>query len=264
MAEDVPPQDPNEKDPTTKKPDGMDPTNQNPVEGGSQDDAPGKSDRNPPDDIRKDFLDEVSLATSVALAAKKSEYQPALLAAGLEADQVSLLEAIIADARSLISSTTGKKTATKTSTLTESDCREALVVLVGKVRSLAKRKYPRGNPRRKDYHIGDAINKSRAKLEQVAHNVHSHASDDPLLKVPAALLASLKATSDQYTLLKGEHSGKRSAASEERQKLLAKMKQVADARRGVQYVADAAWPAREKVHAPIRREFKLSPDRGQV
>ncbi len=90
MAEDVPPQDPNEKDPTTKKPDGTDPTNKNPVEGESQDDAPDKSDRNPPDDIRKDFLDEVSLAASVALAAKKSEYQPALLAAGLEADQVSL------------------------------------------------------------------------------------------------------------------------------------------------------------------------------
>lgn len=42
------------------------------------------------------------------------------------------------------------------------------------------------------------------------------------------------------------------------------IKEVTTARRGIQSVADATWPALEKVHGPIRKEFKIPLDRRLV
>jgi hypothetical protein len=52
-----------------------------------------------------------------------------------------------------------------------------------------------------------------------------------------------------------------SGASTARAGYEAKVKEVARLRREIQYAVDALWPAKKKANAPIRVEFKLSPDR---
>ena len=56
-------------------------------------------------------------------------------------------------------------------------------------------------------------------------------------------------------------SGDQSGATTSRSQLEAKVKEVADKRRQLQYAADAAWPATKKVNAGVLTEFKIPPNR---
>jgi len=226
--------------------------------------APPAGAERDPDDIRKDFLFELSVSSDVAAAAKKPEYMQKLLDEGLVPAEIPALASRVESARGLITSATSKKTDTRQTIKSEAAARRTLLVLLGQVRSLAKAAYRRGSPRRVDYRIGKPIDKSRAQLIQSAHAILSNAKSDPSLKASAALLAKLEQAQAVYLALQSEQSDKRSEASGERQRLEREMKALAEARRGIQYFADAAWPAREKEHGPIRREFRLHPNRGLV
>ena len=164
----------------------------------------------------------------------------------------------------MVTSAGGKNTKKKSATLDEDQLRESLVVLVGKVQALAKSKYERGHPRRDDYHIGEAFEKSRSKLEQASLNVLTHAKADTKLKIAPALITRLEEARTAYLGAQSDQSGKKTEASNARGQLEAKIKELTILRRQIQYAADAAWPAREKVHSAIRKEFKIPTTRALV
>lgn len=150
----------------------------------------GKKSKQPRSEVRKEFLDEITLANEIVTAAEKPAYAPALLEGGIDAAAVAALKTLIDKARGLAKDTGGKKTEKKTATLDETKLKKALVLQIGRVQSLATGKYKRGDPKRDDYYIGKKIDNSRAQLEQVAVNVLTRATADTKLKAPAALLAS--------------------------------------------------------------------------
>lgn len=226
-----------------------------------KDDSKNKKPRRPRSDIRQVYLDELTLSTEIATAAEKPAYAAALEEAGTDAAAIAAFKAKLEAARGLATSTGGKKTEKKGATLDEERKKSALVILIGKVQSRAKAKYGRGNPRRKDYHIGKAIDNSRALLEQAALDVHTHATTDTKLNIAPALLTSLKAARDAYMGGQGEQTGKTTEATSASESLAATIKELAIARRDIQFAADAAWPAREKIHGAIRREFKIPANR---
>lgn len=223
-----------------------------------------KKPKRPRSEVRKEFLDELTLATEIVTAAEKPAYAPALLEGGIEAATVAALKKLVDDARKLAEATGGKTTAKKTATLGEAALKKALVVEIGRVQSLANGKYKRGNPKRDDYYLGKKIDGSRSQLEQTARNVLDRATADTKLKVPAALLAKLAAANTAYLGVQGEQTDKDTDATTTRESLAAMVKEVEEARRGIQSVADATWPALEKVHSPIRKEFKIPLDRRLV
>ena len=217
----------------------------------------GKKSKQPRSEVRKECLDEITLANEIVTAAEKPAYAAALLEGGIDAAAVAALKPLVGKARDLAKDTGGKKTAKKTATLGETKLKKALVLQIGRVQSLAIGKYERGDPKREDYYIGKKIDNSRAQLEQAALNVLTRATADTKLKAPAALLAKLAAANTAYLGAQGEQTGKTTDATTTRESLEAIINEVETARRDIQSVADATWPALEKVHGPIRKEFKI-------
>jgi hypothetical protein len=80
--------------------------------------------------------------------------------------------------------------------------------------------------------------------------------------VPAELLAKLTAARAAYLKAQGEQSDKKAAVASAREQMEAKLAEVTTARRNIQYAADSAWPARIKIHAATRTEFKIPASRG--
>ncbi len=220
-----------------------------------------KKTKRPRADIRQDYLDELTLSEAIVTAAEKPDYAPSLTAEGCDAAKVAELKTKIAAARALITSVGAKSTARKGVTKTEEQLQSALVVLVGKVQSRAKAVYDRGDLRRKNYFIGEAIDNSRARLEQTSLDVLTHATSDTQLAAPAELLASLAAARDAYVGVQGEQTDRQTDSSTAREQLDQAIRDVAALRRKVQYAADGAWPALGRKHTPIRREFKIPADR---
>ncbi len=233
-----------------------------PIPTAADDSDPEKARRN--SEIREAVLDEVTLANDVAIAGRKPEYLSRLLEDALEEPQLVDLEEAVKTVRGLITTVGGKRSDTRHSTREQNKLRDALLIQLGKVRALAKKVYERGNPRRADYYIGKQVDKSRAFLCQVSESMITHAKTDPVLKISPRLLTAFQGAFDAYMAERNNQTDKRTEASEEIQALSEAAKELAVLRRAVQYAADATWPAREKLHAPIRREFRLPINRGLV
>lgn len=213
--------------------------------------------KRPRADIRQEYLDELTLATEVAKAAAKPEYAAKLLEEAVEAADVAALVQLVADTRAQIADTGSKATGQKSTTMSEAELKDALVMLAGKIQARAKRTYDRGDPRRDDYYVGKAIGSNRPQLEQASAALLKHAAADPKMKVGPELLAQLETARTAYVEVQGEQTGKKAAATTTRETMAAMVKAVAKARRNIQYAADAAWPAKGGKHTPIRREFKI-------
>lgn len=220
-----------------------------------------KKARRPRAEVPRAYLDELTTAGEVATAAAKPAYVPKLLEEGMEETQVQSLLALIKAAREQCAEVGGKTTEKKTVTQSESKLRDALLVQVDKLQSRAKRAYDRDDPRRADYYIGKPMGDSRPQIEQATAAMIKHATADAKLKAGPALLANLTAAREAYLGVQGEQSTKATDATEGRESLEDMIKEVATARRNIQYAADAAWPSREKIHGAIRKEFKIPPTR---
>lgn len=221
-----------------------------------------KKGRSPRADVPRAYLDELTMAGEVATAAAKPAYVPKLLEEGMEETQVQSLLDLIESAREQCAEVGGKKTQKKTVTQSESKLRAALLVQVDKLQSRVKRAYTeRTDPQRADYYIGKPMGESRPQIEQATAAMIKRATADAKLKASPALLANLTAAREAYLGVQGEQTSKTTDAKEGRESLEEMIQAVATARRNIQYAADAAWPAREKIHGAIRTEFKIPPTR---
>ena len=222
--------------------------------------APGKPKRTR-SGINQADAAELTLAGELAATAAKPAYAAKLADEGIDAPFLTNLGDKIAEAQSLLASAGGKKADRKSTTLREEELKADLLELIGVVQSRAKRKYKTGDPQRAKYLIGQPVESSRAMLESGTRTILENLDEDDLPGMKPADVAALRDALTAYCGVQTDQSGDQSAASSARGNLSAKVKEVADLRREIQYAADAAWPAGKKANAPIRAEFQIPPDK---
>jgi len=205
---------------------------------------------------------ELTLARELADTAAKTTYAAKLAEEEIDAAFLTAMNLEIGKAEALLASAGGKSAEKKTSTDSEEDRKKELLELIGKVQARAKRKYPKiGDPLRDKYYIGEHLANSRTLLENAAQAIITRLATDTLPGMKPADVTALQAALTAYKTVQTTQSGDQSDATTARSQLEAKVKEVAELRRQIQYAADAAWPATKKVNAGVRTEFKLSPDR---
>lgn len=229
------------------------------------DDTP-PSDKTPPPKRSRSFINqlhaaEIILAGEIANIAEKPDYATLLATEGIDEAFIEDLRTKIEEANALVASAGGKTTDKKATTQTEETRKAELMEKIATIQSRAKRKYPKGNPQRANYYIGQPIDDSRTLLETSATALIAHLATDTLPGMKPGDIAALQAALKAYQTVQTTQTGDQSGASSARGGYEAKAKEVAGLRRQIQYAVDALWPAKKKANAPIRVEFKLSPDR---
>jgi hypothetical protein len=212
--------------------------------------------------INKALSAELTLAGELAETAKKTDYAAALAAEEIDAAFITGLLALIDEANGFLTSAGGKTAEKQTTTESEDALKKELLAQIATVQARAKRKYLKtGDPQRAKYYIGQNIGISRTVLESASQAIITRLATDTLPGMTPAAVAALQTARDAYLAVQTAQSGDQSGATTSRSQLEAKVKEVADKRRQLQYAADATWPATKKVNAGVRTEFKLPPNR---
>ena len=212
--------------------------------------------------INKAQAAELTLAGELADIAQKPEYVSALAEEEVDAAFITELTNLIEVAGGLLTSAGGKTAEKETTTDSEEDLKKTLLARIAAVQARAKRKYLKtGDPQRAKYYIGQNIGISRTLLTSSSLAILTRLGTETLPGMTPAAVTKLKAARDAYVKVQTTQSGDQSDATTVRSQLEAKVKEVAAKRRQLQYAADAAWPATEKVNAGVRTEFKIPPDR---
>jgi hypothetical protein len=212
--------------------------------------------------INQALATELTLAGELANTAEKPAYAPTLADEEIDTAFITALRTKIDEANTFLASAGAKTAEKKTTTDSEEDLKAELLELIGKVQARAKRKYPQtGDPQRAKYFIGQHLATSRTLLESATQAIITRLASDTLPGMKPADVIALQAALTAYQAVQTMQSGDQSAATTARSQLDAKVKEVAELRRQIQYAADAAWPATKKVNAGVRTEFKLSPNR---
>lgn len=212
--------------------------------------------------INKALSAELTLAGELAETAKKTDYAAALAAEEIDAAFIEGLEDLIDEANGFLTSAGGKTAEKQTTTDSEEALKKKLLAQIATVQARAKRKYLKtGDPQRAKYYIGQNIGISRTVLESASQAIITRLATDTLPGMTPAAVAALKTARDEYLAVQTAQSGDQSGATTSRSQLEAKVKEVADKRRQLQYAADAAGPATKKVNAGVRTEFKIPPNR---
>jgi hypothetical protein len=204
---------------------------------------------------------ELTLSRELAQVAAKPEYASALAAEDIGAAFIAGFLQKIGEGEALMSGAVGKTADKESITQREDGLKEALLAEIGKVQTRAKRKYKPGDPMRAEYFIGKAIEPRRALLETSTRAILTSLAADTLPGMKAEDTTALQGALDAYLGVQTEQTGGQSGATTGRDLLEAKVKEIADLRRQIQYAADTLWPAAKKTNAGIRTEFKIPADR---
>lgn len=223
--------------------------------------APAPSAKRSRSFINQSHAAEIILAGEIANTAGLSAYATLLADEGIDAAFLTDLRAKIAEADALVANAGGKTSAKQITTRAEETRKAELLELIATIQSRAKRKYVKGDPRRANYFIAQPIDDSRTQLETCTRAIIAHLATDTLPGMKAGDIPALQAALDAYHAVQTTQTVDQSGASTARAGYEAKVKEVARLRREIQYAVDALWPAKKKANAPIRVEFKLSPDR---
>ena len=204
-------------------------------------------------------MDELGLAEQLAATAAKPAYAAKLTEEGIDDAFLTDLGAEIQESDGLIGSATGKTAGKKATTLEEDTRKRRLLAAIAKIQNRAKRKYKKTtDPLREKYFIGARIDSNRGLLERSTRAILQALETDTLPGLKPAEVTGLTAALEAYVGIQGEQSGGQSGATTDRALLEAKVAEIADLRREIQYAADLVWPASDKANAGIRKEFGLS------
>lgn len=204
---------------------------------------------------------ELTLAGELASTAEKSAYAAPLAGEGIDAPFILNLRTKIEQAGGSTASAVGKKAAKKSDTKREEDLKNDLLEKIGVIQARAKRKFKLGNPQRAKYFIGKTIEASRVMLESSTETILVNLGGDALPGMKAGDPLALKNALKAYRDVQTDQSGNQSGAAGARGDFEAKVKEVADLRREIQYAVDAVWPSSKKANAAIRIEFQIPADR---
>lgn len=211
--------------------------------------------------VNQGWVAELTLAGELAATAAKTEYATPMADEDIDTAWLTALNAKITAAQTLLNNATAG-TADKTSaTRTEEGLKKTLLAALQQVQIRAKRKYKPENPQRKKYFINERIDANRATLEEAIGSVLLTLAGDTLPGLKPAHKTALEAALADYKAIQATQAGAQGDATGARGQLAAKITEIADLRREIQYAADALWPAGVPGNAGIRGEFQIPPDK---
>ncbi len=212
--------------------------------------------------VPKVLTNAIAAATETAGTAQKEAYAPSLARVGIDAAFVTALNARVKAANKLVSEAIGARSDKSTTTDVEELAKRTLESRIEDVQSLAKIKYPTpGDPQRKKYRIGEVVGRNRAQLIGVAGSLLETLETDPVPGVTPELVAALGAALADYNQMQTDQAGEQTGAGTARKQLDLQVEELKTQRKKILYAVDALWPSRDPANAPIRREFKVPPDR---
>ena len=211
--------------------------------------------------VNQGWVAELTLAGQLCDTASKPENATQMADEELDAAWITALRGKITAAQTqLNAATTG--TANKTgATRDEEGLKKALLAALQQVQIRAKRKYKPDSAQRKKYFINANIEANRATLAEAVGNVLLTLATDTLLGLKPAHKTVLTQALTDYKGIQGAQTSAQGDATEARGQLDAKLTEIADLRREIQYAADAQWPAGVPGNAGIRGEFQIPPDK---
>ena len=211
--------------------------------------------------INQALANEIALGGEVATTAAKTDYAAALAQEGIDAAFVTALQSLVAEATDLIASSGDWTNEKKTDTANEEAARATLMELISIIHARAKRKYPQpGDPGRDGYYIGVKFAGNRALLEASSQGIINRLAVDTLPGMQTGDIPALVAARAAYIAAQSSQTADQSHATTTRAQCEAKVKDLSDKRRKVQYAVDAIWPSTRPANAGVRIEFKLRPD----
>lgn len=212
-------------------------------------------------ELNQSLIKELTLAGQIAGTTEKDGYAALLAEEGIDATFLTNLRGKIGEAEDLLNGATGKRADQKSTTQREEKLKRALLAKLKVIQTRAKRKYRPGNPLREKFFIGERLESSRTLLENGAQSIVKTLASDPLPGMKPAEAIALQEALRDYRAVQTDQTGDQSEAATRRAALEAKVKEVADLRREIQYAVDAVWPAEDKANAGIRVEFQIPPNR---
>ena len=214
-------------------------------------------------EIDKQILADIKLGEDVLETATSDPgHTGALNAEELDADAIPHLTAYTTDARALAARVVPAKNICKAATVAEKVAWSRIMACLRDIQKRAKRKHARDKAQQATYLIGKKnFGANRSILEEDAETILTEAEAGGLPGfTPAKLTAGRMALTqwkqaDAAQVTAAESQGKLLA------ELAAKVAQLNEARREIQRTADLAWPHTDPANAPIRRSFKLPPNK---
>ena len=211
--------------------------------------------------VNQAWVAELTQAGELATVASKAEYATQMAEEEIDAGWITALRARIAASQGILNIATGS-TADKTSaTRNEEGLKTALLAALQQVQIRAKRKYKPENPQRQKYFINANIESNRGTLEESVDSVLRTLATDTLPGLKQAHKDALQQALADYKGIQTTQTGAQGDATGARGQLEAKLAEIADLRREIQYAADAQWPAANPANAGIRGEFQIPPDK---
>ena len=212
--------------------------------------------------INQALIDELDQAEQLAATTEKAAYTDQMTDEGIDAAFLANLRTQIGIADTLLATATGNTTDKKITTRQEESLKTDLLDKIQGIQKRVKRKYKETNdPMREKYFIGERIGSNRPLLERSTHAILAALATDALPGLKPAEVTALDTALTAYTNVQPTQTGGQSDATTNRALLEAKVKEVADLRRELQYAADTVWPARNRANAGIRVEFKIPPNK---
>lgn len=216
-----------------------------------------------PGDIDKKLLAAIKLGEDVIEAATTDpSHTAALTAEELDEDALPDLATYTGEARTLAARVVPTKRARNAATRAEAATLKTLLAVLRDIQKRAKRKFPKDKARQGAYLIGkNNLGKNRTELEEDAETILAVGASDGLPGLTPAKLTAATAALGAWK----DADASQVTAEEEQGKLLkaleVKVAQINEVRREVQRTADLAWPHTDPANAPIRRTFKLPPNK---
>lgn len=200
--------------------------------------------------------DEALIAT-----ARRPEYATALATREITATVVATFADKVAAARTQAATFESQRALQKTTTLTESEARTALLECFDEVQSAAAQKFgedPLQRPKLATYAIGKGTHRmARAALEQAAQTALDALATDTLPGITPTKVAAFAAALTAWKSHDTTQSATISDKQQTHQALVELMEEIAKTRRTIQRAANAQWPYTKAANRPIRAEFGL-------
>lgn len=211
--------------------------------------------------VNQAWVAELTQAGELVTVASKTEYATQMADEEIDAAWITALNAKITAAQALLNTATGGTADKATATRDEEKLKEDLLSALRQVQQRAKRKYKPNNPQRQKYFINANIADNRATLEEAVDSVLLTLAADTLPGLKPAHKTALEAALAAYKAIQTVQTSAQGDATGARGQLEAKITEIADLRREIQYAADVLWPADNPANAGIRGEFQIPPDK---
>ena len=212
--------------------------------------------------INQALIDELDQAEQLAATTEKAAYVQSMIDEGIDSDFLENLRAKIGVADTLLATATGNTIDKKITTRQEETLKLDLLDKIQAIQKRVKRKYKAADdPMREKYFIGERIGSNRPLLERATRAILATLATDTLPGLKPAEVTALNTALTTYTNVQPTQTSGQSDATTNRALLEAKVKEVADLRRELQYAADTVWPTRNSANAGIRVEFKIPPNK---